>query len=143
MAHRSTVMAGRSHGQSGSPVTFGWKAASSADEVRAVWTGSGRAPRWLVGQLGGGAGSLVFYGSLGLAVRARFCAELGLADPGISWPASATAAPYSPSCSRWSADAGPDRRRGLGAAAAGDGELAEAPAGAVGSIAIRTANRSQ
>ena len=43
------------------------------------------APRWLVGQLGGGVGSLVFYGEVGLAVRARFCAELGLADPGISW----------------------------------------------------------
>jgi adenylosuccinate lyase len=41
--------------------------------------------RWLVGQLGGGVGSLVLYGERGLAVRARFCAELGLADPGISW----------------------------------------------------------
>src|SRR5262249_60009360 len=39
----------------------------------------------LVGQLSGGVGSLVFYGEQGLAVRARFCAELGLADPGISW----------------------------------------------------------
>jgi adenylosuccinate lyase len=27
----------------------------------------------------------VFYGDRGPAVRARFCAELGLADPGISW----------------------------------------------------------
>ncbi len=86
VAHRSTVMAGRTHGQPGSPVTFGWKAASWADEVRRhldrLREGG---PRWLVGQLGGGAGSLVFYGSLGLEVRARFCAELGLADPGISW----------------------------------------------------------
>ena len=85
-AHRSTVMAGRTHGQPGSPVTFGWKAATWADEVRRhldrLREGG---PRWLVGQLGGGVGSLVFYGDLGLAVRARFCAELGLADPGISW----------------------------------------------------------
>src|SRR5262249_4751094 len=43
------------------------------------------APRWLVGQLGGGVGSLAFYGERGMAVRAGFCAELGLADPGISW----------------------------------------------------------
>jgi adenylosuccinate lyase len=84
--HRSTVMAGRTHGQPGSPVTFGWKAASWADEVRRHLDRLREgAPRWLVGQLGGGVGSLVFYGELGLAVRARFCAELGLADPGISW----------------------------------------------------------
>jgi adenylosuccinate lyase len=86
VAHRSTVMAGRTHGQTGSPVTFGWKAASWADEIRRHL---GRlrdgAPRWLVGQLGGGVGSLVFYQGRGLAVRARFCAELGLADPVISW----------------------------------------------------------
>jgi adenylosuccinate lyase len=84
--HRSTVMAGRTHGQPGSPVTFGWKAASWADEVRRHLDRLREgAPRWLVGQLGGGAGSLVFYGPLGPSVRARFCAELGLADPGISW----------------------------------------------------------
>ena len=86
VTHRSTVMAGRTHGQPGSPVTFGWKAASWADEVRRHLDRlRDGAPRWLVGQLGGGVGSLVFYGDQGLAVRARFCAELGLADPGISW----------------------------------------------------------
>jgi adenylosuccinate lyase len=86
VAHRSTVMAGRTHGQLGSPVTFGWKAASWADEVRRHLDRlRAGAPRWLVGQLGGGAGSLVFYGALGPSVRSRFCASLGLADPGISW----------------------------------------------------------
>jgi adenylosuccinate lyase len=86
VAHRSTVMAGRTHGQPGSPVTFGWKAASWADEVRRHLDRLREgAPRWLVGQLGGGVGSLVFYGERGPGVRARFCAELGLADPGISW----------------------------------------------------------
>jgi len=86
VAHRSTVMTGRTHGQPGSQVTFGWKAASWADEIRRHLgrIGAG-ASRWLVGQLAGGVGSLVFYGERGLAVRARFCAELGLADPGISW----------------------------------------------------------
>ena len=84
--HRDTVMAGRTHGQPGSPVTFGWKAASWADEIRRHLDRlRDGAPRWLVGQLGGGTGSLVFYGDQGLAVRARFCAALGLADPGISW----------------------------------------------------------
>jgi adenylosuccinate lyase len=87
--HRDTVMPGRTHGQPGSPVTFGWKAASWADEIRRHLDRlRNGAPRWLVGQLGGGVGSLVFYGGRGLAVRARFCAELGLADPGISWLSS-------------------------------------------------------
>jgi adenylosuccinate lyase len=86
VAHRSTAMAGRTHGQPGSPVTFGWKAASWADEVRRHLDRlRAGAPRWLVGQLGGGVGSLVFYGEQGIEVRARFCAGLGLADPGISW----------------------------------------------------------
>jgi adenylosuccinate lyase len=86
VSHRSTVMAGRTHGQPGSPVTFGWKAASWADEVRRHLDRLREgAPRWLAGQLGGGAGSLVFYGSSGCEVRSRFCALLGLADPGISW----------------------------------------------------------
>jgi adenylosuccinate lyase len=84
--HRGTLMAGRTHGQPGAPVTFGWKAASWADELRRhldrLREGS---PRWLVGQLGGGVGSLAGQGPRALAVRARFCAELGLADPGISW----------------------------------------------------------
>jgi adenylosuccinate lyase len=89
VAHRSTVMAGRTHGQVGSPVTFGWKAASWADEVRRHLDRlRDGAPRWLVGQLGGGVGSLVLYSGRGLAVRARFCAELGLADPVISWLSS-------------------------------------------------------
>jgi adenylosuccinate lyase len=87
--YRSAVMTGRTHGQPGSPVTFGWKAASWADEVRRHLDRLAEgAPRWLVGQLGGGAGSLVYYGDRGLRVRARFCAELGLADPGISWLSS-------------------------------------------------------
>ena len=72
VAHRATVMAGRTHGQPGSPVTFGWKAASWADEVRRHLDRLREgAPRWLVGQLGGGTGSLVFYGSQGLEVRAQ------------------------------------------------------------------------
>lgn len=84
--HRDTVLAGRTHGQPGAPVTFGWKAAGWADEVRRHLDRLREgAPRWLVGQLGGGVGTLSALGTAGLAVRRRFCAELGLGDPGISW----------------------------------------------------------
>ena len=84
--HRDTPMTGRTHGQPGAPITFGWKVASWADEVRRSLDRLREgAPRWLVGQLGGGVGTLAALGGSGLAIRARFCAELGLADPAISW----------------------------------------------------------
>jgi len=87
--HRDTVVAGRTHGQTGSPTSFGLKAASWADEIRRhldrLRDGS---PRWIVGQLAGSVGNLAFYGDLGLELRARFCARLGLADPLISWTSS-------------------------------------------------------
>ncbi len=84
--HRDTVMAGRTHGQPGAPITFGWKAASWADELgRHLDRLDEGAPRWLVGQLGGGVGTLAAHGAAGLAVRRRFCAELGLGEPVTSW----------------------------------------------------------
>ncbi|MGH2689370.1 MAG: lyase family protein [Actinomycetota bacterium] len=84
--HRDTPMPGRTHGQPGAPVTFGWKVAGYADEVRRHLDRLREgAPRWLVGQLGGAVGTLAFYGDRGLEVRRRFCARLGLGDPGISW----------------------------------------------------------
>lgn len=88
-AHRDTVLAGRTHGQPGAPVTFGWKAAGWADEVRRHLDRLREgATRWLVGQLGGGVGTLSALGPAGLDVRRRFCRELGLGDPGISWLAA-------------------------------------------------------
>lgn len=84
--HRDTLMVGRTHGQPGAPITFGWKAASWADEVRRHLVRLRQcAPRWLVGQLGGGVGTLASMGPAGLRVRARFCRELGLAEPSTSW----------------------------------------------------------
>jgi len=84
--HRDTVMVGRTHGQPGAPITFGFKVASWADEVRRHLERLRQgAPRWLVGQLAGAVGVLGFWAPHGAALRAAFCAELGLADPGISW----------------------------------------------------------
>lgn len=87
--HRDTVMVGRTHGQPGAPITFGFKAATWADEIgrHADRVAEGSC-RWATGQLAGAVGALAFFGADGPALRARFCAELGLADPGISWLSS-------------------------------------------------------
>jgi adenylosuccinate lyase len=86
VAHRDTVMAGRTHGQVGAPITFGWKVASWADEARRhldrLRCG---ADRWLVGQLGGAVGTAAFFGAGALELRRRFCELLALGDPGVSW----------------------------------------------------------
>jgi adenylosuccinate lyase len=87
--HRDTVMAGRTHGQPGAPITFGFKAAGWADEVRRHLDRLRQgAPRWLVGQLAGAVGTLGFFGDRGPELRRRFCERLGLGDPGIAWTAS-------------------------------------------------------
>jgi adenylosuccinate lyase len=84
--YRTAPIVGRTHGQPGLPTTFGWKAASWADEVRRHLDRLREgAPRWLVGQLGGGIGTLDAFHGHGLEVRARFCTDLRLSDPGMSW----------------------------------------------------------
>jgi adenylosuccinate lyase len=88
-AHRDTFMAGRTHGQPGSPITFGYKAAGWADEVRRHLDRLREAgPRLFAGQLGGGVGTLAFFGSDGVELRRRFCSLLGLETPAISWTSS-------------------------------------------------------
>jgi adenylosuccinate lyase len=84
--NRGTVMAGRTHGQVGTPITFGLKAATWADETaRNLARLDEGAGRWSVAQLAGSTGGLAFFGDDGPALRAAFSRALGLSDPGISW----------------------------------------------------------
>ena len=84
--HRDTPMLGRTHGQPGAPVTFGFKAATWADEIaRNLERWRQSRPRLAVGQLAGAVGVLGFYGELGPELRRAFCSRLGLGEPAISW----------------------------------------------------------
>ena len=86
LRHRDTPMLGRTHGQPGAPVTFGFKVASWADETaRHVERWRQCRPRVVVGQLAGAVGVLGFYGELGPELRRRFCERLGVGEPAISW----------------------------------------------------------
>jgi adenylosuccinate lyase len=84
--HRDTVMAGRTHGQIGLPITFGFKAAGWAMEVRRHRQRLAElATRLEVGQLAGGVGSLSSLGPRALELQKSFLAKLGLSAPAISW----------------------------------------------------------
>ncbi|MGR9051839.1 MAG: class-II fumarase/aspartase family protein [Gammaproteobacteria bacterium] len=87
--YRDTPMCGRTHGQPGLPITFGFKAAGWLDEMhRHRLRLSDIADRLKVGQLSGGVGSLSSFGAEGLALQQRFCDRLGLNAPAISWTAA-------------------------------------------------------
>lgn len=87
--HRDTVMAGRTHGQHGLPITFGFKVAGWVAEIRRHRLRLREiAARMDVAQLAGGVGSLSSLGPRGLDVQRRFAERLGLRPPAISWTTS-------------------------------------------------------
>jgi 3-carboxy-cis,cis-muconate cycloisomerase len=87
--HRSTVMAGRSHGQQALPITFGFKVAGWAAELnRNLERFVEMRKRVLNGQFSGAVGTLAALGKDGDAVQSRLMAELGLANPTITWHTS-------------------------------------------------------
>jgi len=82
--HRGTVMAGRTHGQHASPITFGLKAANwLAPLVRHRRRLDELKPRLFVVQLGGAAGTLSAMGDAGPAVLEALAhsLDLGAAAP--------------------------------------------------------------
>jgi adenylosuccinate lyase len=84
--HRETIMCGRTHGQPGLPITFGFKAAVWAAELRRhrVRLAEGRR-RWQVVQLGGALGTMEFWGDRALALLDAFAGRLGLTAPDVPW----------------------------------------------------------
>jgi adenylosuccinate lyase len=86
VTHRDTPMAGRTHGQPGSPITFGYKVAVWVSEIRRhLERLKDSARRMGEGQLAGGVGSISSYGERGFELQERFLAQLGLRAPDISW----------------------------------------------------------
>lgn len=84
--HRDTVMCGRTHGQPGLPITFGFKAAVWADELRRHRERLAQArSRFSVVQLGGALGTMEFWGEAALPLLDAFAARTGLAAPDVPW----------------------------------------------------------
>jgi adenylosuccinate lyase len=84
--HRQTAMCGRTHGQPGLLITFGFKAATWLDELeRHRQRLTELKTRLNVGQLCGGVGSLSSLGPDALALQLTVFQRLGLNAPAISW----------------------------------------------------------
>jgi adenylosuccinate lyase len=79
-------MLGRTHGQPGLPITFGFKAAVWVAEIRRHLERLREArPRLAVGQLAGAVGTLSAWGDDGPELQRRVLERLGLGVPEISW----------------------------------------------------------
>jgi adenylosuccinate lyase len=88
-AHRDLTMVGRSHGQQALPITFGFKAAGWAEEIRRNLDRMRQMrERVLVGQFSGAVGTLAALGDQGIAVQEALFKELGLGCPAITWHTS-------------------------------------------------------
>jgi len=86
---RDTPMLGRTHGQPGAPISFGFKVAGWADEVaRNIGRLDQGVERWAPAQLAGAVGVVAFHGPDALELRTRFAAGVGLTNPPITWTAS-------------------------------------------------------
>jgi adenylosuccinate lyase len=86
LRHRDTVLCGRTHGQPGLPITFGFKAAVWVSELHRHRDrlAEGRT-RWAVVQLGGALGTMEFWGEHSLPLLAAFARRVGLDQPDIAW----------------------------------------------------------
>jgi adenylosuccinate lyase len=84
--HRDAIMLGRTHGQPGVPITFGFKASVWVAEIRRHRSRIEAArPRLEVGQLAGAVGTLSAWGGFGPELQRGVLERLGLSAPDTSW----------------------------------------------------------
>lgn len=86
VAHRETIMPGRTHGQHALPITFGYKVAIWAAETRRHLERLDECrPRVLVGQFAGAVGTLASVAERGPDIQRLMFADLGLDAPTVPW----------------------------------------------------------
>lgn len=84
--YKNTVHAGRTHGQHALPITFGYKVAVWASEIkRHLQRLKELSPRVFQGQFAGAVGTLASIGAPGFKLQKLMFADLGLAVPEIAW----------------------------------------------------------
>jgi adenylosuccinate lyase len=87
--HRDTLMMGRTHGIHALPITLGFKFSVWIGEMlRHLERFDQSATRVLVGQLGGGVGTMAGFGPKAEELRRRLMERLGLYAPTIAWQAA-------------------------------------------------------
>jgi adenylosuccinate lyase len=89
VAHRDSLMIGRTHARAALPTTFGIKVASWLDELlRHAARLDDLRGRALVVELYGGVGTMAGFGGLGPQLVRQFAARLSLAVPLLGWHVS-------------------------------------------------------
>ncbi|MBM86560.1 MAG: adenylosuccinate lyase [Rhodospirillaceae bacterium] len=84
--HKSSVMAGRTHGQQALPITLGYKCAVWVDEIdRHLERIVSAAPRVLSGNITGAVGTMASFGDQGRKMQRLALDKLGLDTPIICW----------------------------------------------------------
>jgi len=84
--YKNTVQAGRTHGQHALPITFGYKVAVWASEIkRHLQRIRQLSPRVFQGQFAGAVGTLASIGAPGFKLQKLMFADLSLAVPEIAW----------------------------------------------------------
>lgn len=87
--YRDTIMPGRSHTQQALPITFGYKVAVWASEVRRnIERMEDCRKRCFVGELSGAVGTMAGFGPEGLTVSDRTIERIGLNVPDVAWHVS-------------------------------------------------------
>jgi adenylosuccinate lyase len=84
--YKNTVQAGRTHGQHALPITFGYKVAVWASEIkRHLKRIKQLSPRVFQGQFAGAVGTLASIGAPGFKLQKLMFSDLRLAVPEIAW----------------------------------------------------------